>query len=101
MPFLWKSEFYINIHIFLSQCVCEMTITDLQPPSRYEIDNGAASWEVAEKQIRSGGASTVSVKSSSSAKRKKGESAREIYDKEIESKRQKVIKKGTEGRKKR
>ena len=28
-----------------------------------------------------------------------GETAREIYDKEIESKRQKIIKKGTEGRK--
>lgn len=41
----------------------------------------------------------MSVKSSKAGKRKKGESAREIYDNEIESKKQKIIKKGTEGRK--
>ncbi|KAJ5787981.1 hypothetical protein N7457_002971 [Penicillium paradoxum] len=35
------------------------------------------------------------------SKRKKVETARDIYDKEIDSKRQKMIKKGTEGRKKR
>jgi N-acetyltransferase 10 len=35
-----------------------------------------------------------------SSKRKKGETAREIFDKEVDSKRQKMIKKGTEGRKK-
>ena len=69
------------------------------PASRYEINNGDASWEEAEKQVRSGGASTVSVKSSKPSKRKKGESAREIYDEAIESKKQKIIKKGTEGRK--
>lgn len=68
--------------------------------SRYEIDNGSAAWEEAEKQIRSGGASTVSIKTSKPSKRKKGETAREIYEQEIESKRQKIIKKGTEGRKK-
>ena len=39
--------------------------------------------------------------SSKSSKRKKVETARDIYDKEIDSKRQKMIKKGTEGRKKR
>ncbi|KAF4759739.1 hypothetical protein HAV15_007611 [Penicillium sp. str.  len=38
---------------------------------------------------------------SKSSKRKKVETARDIYDKEIDSKRQKMIKKGTEGRKKR
>ncbi|KAJ5228893.1 hypothetical protein N7489_009601 [Penicillium chrysogenum] len=38
---------------------------------------------------------------SKSSKRKKIETARDIYDKEIDSKRQKMIKKGTEGRKKR
>jgi N-acetyltransferase 10 len=42
----------------------------------------------------------VSVKSSKASKRKAGESAREIYDQEIDSKVQKKIKKGTEGRKK-
>lgn len=41
------------------------------------------------------------MKSAKQSKRKKGESAREIYDAEIESKRQKIIKKGTEGKKKR
>jgi len=42
----------------------------------------------------------VSVKSSKPPKRKAGETAREIYEKEIESKKQKKIKKATEGRKK-
>jgi N-acetyltransferase 10 len=42
----------------------------------------------------------VSVKSSKNSKRKAGESAREIYEQEIDSKIQKKIKKGTEGRKK-
>jgi N-acetyltransferase 10 len=42
----------------------------------------------------------VSVKSTKQpSKRKKGESAREIYDQEIDSKKQKIIKKGTEGKK--
>ncbi|KAJ5245897.1 RNA cytidine acetyltransferase [Penicillium chermesinum] len=77
----------------------QRALIDALPLDKYEIDNGSTSWEDAEKQIRSGGASTVSVKSKSS-KRKKGETAREIYDKEIDSKRQKMIKKGTEGRKK-
>jgi N-acetyltransferase 10 len=40
------------------------------------------------------------VKSSKQSKRKKGETARELYDQEVESKRQKVIQKGTEGKKK-
>ncbi|KAJ5630104.1 RNA cytidine acetyltransferase [Penicillium herquei] len=77
----------------------QRALIDALPLDKYAIDNGSTSWEDAEKQIRGGGASTVSVKSKSS-KRKKGETAREIYDKEIDSKRQKVIKKGTEGRKK-
>lgn len=42
----------------------------------------------------------MSVKSGKPSKRKKGESAREIYDQEVDSKRQKVIKKGTEGKRK-
>ena len=71
---------------------------------RYEIANGDAAWQDAEKQIRAsvnkGGSvpATVSVKSSKPAKRKAGESAREIYEKEIGSKEKKRIKKGTEGR---
>ncbi|KAJ5758241.1 uncharacterized protein N7511_006935 [Penicillium nucicola] len=41
----------------------------------------------------------ASFKLPKQTKRKKGETAREIYDQEIDSKRQKVIKRGTEGRK--
>ncbi|KAL3481203.1 GNAT acetyltransferase 2-domain-containing protein [Aspergillus californicus] len=75
-------------------------LIDALPLDKYEISNGTAGWEEAEKQVRSGGAATVSVKSSKQSKRKKGESAREVFDTEIDSKRQKIIQKGTEGRKK-
>ncbi|PWY87006.1 putative nucleolar ATPase Kre33 [Aspergillus heteromorphus CBS 117.55] len=78
----------------------QRALIDALPLDKYEINNGSAAWEDAEKQIRNGGAATVSVKSSKQSKRKKGESAREIYDEEIDSKRQKIIKKGTEGKKK-
>ncbi|PYH50048.1 ribosome biosynthesis protein KRE33 [Aspergillus saccharolyticus JOP 1030-1] len=78
----------------------QRALIDALPLEKYEINNGSTAWDDAEKQIRNGGASTVSVKSSKQTKRKKGESAREIYDQEIDSKRQKIIKKGTEGRKK-
>ncbi|PYI03621.1 DUF699-domain-containing protein [Aspergillus sclerotiicarbonarius CBS 121057] len=77
----------------------QRALIDALPLDKYEINNGSAAWEDAEKQIRSGGASTVSIKSSKQTKRKKGESAREIYDQEVDSKRQKIIKKGTEGKK--
>ncbi|KAJ5106252.1 RNA cytidine acetyltransferase [Penicillium angulare] len=75
-------------------------LIDALPLDKYAIDNGVASWDDAEKQIRSGGASTVSVKSKTSKRKKAGETAREIYDKEVDAKRQKMIKKGTEGRSK-
>ncbi|KAJ5224264.1 RNA cytidine acetyltransferase [Penicillium citrinum] len=78
----------------------QRALIDALPLDKYEIDNGAATWDDAEKQIRGGGASTVSVKTKPSKRKKNGETAREIYDKEIDSKRQKIIKKGTEGRKK-
>ncbi|OJK01046.1 hypothetical protein ASPACDRAFT_77902 [Aspergillus aculeatus ATCC 16872] len=78
----------------------QRALIDALPLDKYEINNGSTAWDEAEKQIRTGGASTVSVKSAKQTKRKKGESAREIYDQEIDSKRQKIIKKGTEGRKK-
>ncbi|CAI7678259.1 RNA cytidine acetyltransferase [Penicillium manginii] len=77
----------------------QRALIDSLPLDRYEIDNGAATWDDAEKQIRGGGASTVSIKSKPS-KRKKGDTARDIFDKEVDSKRQRMIKKGTEGRKK-
>ncbi|PGH16030.1 hypothetical protein AJ79_02010 [Helicocarpus griseus UAMH5409] len=83
----------------------QRALIDALPLDQYEIANGAAAWEDAEKQVRSsvaknGSVTTVSVKSSKPVKRKVGESAREIYDQEIESKREKKIKKGTEGRSK-
>ncbi|KAJ6000436.1 RNA cytidine acetyltransferase [Penicillium waksmanii] len=77
----------------------QRALIDSLPLDRYEIDNGAATWDDAEKQIRGGGASTVSIKTKPS-KRKKGDTARDIFDKEVDSKRQRMIKKGTEGRKK-
>ncbi|KAL1971782.1 hypothetical protein VTN31DRAFT_1870 [Thermomyces dupontii] len=78
----------------------QRALIDALPLEQYEISNGAAGWEEAEKQIRQGGASTVSIKSNKPLKRKPGETAREIYEKEIESKIRKKIKKGTEGRRK-
>ncbi|KAI9734197.1 MAG: hypothetical protein M1834_002297, partial [Cirrosporium novae-zelandiae] len=49
------------------------------------IANGDAAWEAAEKQVQKGANSTmVSVKSSKpAAKRKFGETAAEIYEKEV------------------
>ncbi|OAX81926.1 hypothetical protein ACJ72_03725 [Emergomyces africanus] len=83
----------------------QRALIDALPLDQYEIANGTAAWQDAEKQIRAsvnknGTVPTVSVKSSKPTKRKAGESAREIYDEEIESKREKKIKKGTEGRRK-
>ncbi|KAJ5746688.1 RNA cytidine acetyltransferase [Penicillium odoratum] len=77
----------------------QRALIDSLPLDKYAIDSGSAAWEDAEKQIRNGGAATVSVKSKPS-KRKKGETARELFDKEVDAKRQKMIKKGTEGRSK-
>ncbi|KAL4784170.1 GNAT acetyltransferase 2-domain-containing protein [Aspergillus varians] len=78
----------------------QRALIDALPLDKYEINNGTAGWEEAEKQIRAGGTATVSVKSSKQSKRKKGETARELYDQEVDSKRQKIIQKGTEGKKK-
>lgn len=70
---------------------------------RYEVANGDNAWEDAEKQISTSVGKTGSVPGmvgvkSKPEKRKAGESAREIYEKEIGSKEKKRIKKGTEGR---
>ncbi|PGH06869.1 N-acetyltransferase 10 [Blastomyces parvus] len=83
----------------------QKALIDALPLDQYEIANGTAGWEDAEKQVRTsasknGSVPTVSIKSSKPLKRKAGESAREIYNEEIESKREKKIKKGTEGRRK-
>ncbi|KAK6541109.1 killer toxin resistant protein [Orbilia ellipsospora] len=59
---------------------------DLQ---RFEIPSAAADWEDAEKQVAggtgSGKSTTISVKSSKKIKRKAGESAAEIYEREMAS----------------
>ncbi|WEW58738.1 N-acetyltransferase 10 [Emydomyces testavorans] len=83
----------------------QRALIDALPLDQYEIDNGATAWSDAEKQVRAsivknGNVPTVSIKSSKPAKRKAGETARDIYEKEIGSKEQKRIKRGTEGRKK-
>ncbi|KAJ5824615.1 hypothetical protein N7447_006955 [Penicillium robsamsonii] len=57
--------------------------------------------EMRAKQLALGTSNPDRPDSSKPSKRKKIETARDIYDKEIDSKRQKMIKKGTEGRKKR
>ncbi|KAF3920901.1 hypothetical protein ABW21_db0208015 [Orbilia brochopaga] len=54
---------------------------DLQ---KFEIPSAAADWDEAEKQVTHGGkSSVVSVKSSKQVKRKAGETAAEIYEKEM------------------
>ncbi|KAK6336457.1 killer toxin resistant protein [Orbilia brochopaga] len=54
---------------------------DLQ---RFEIPSAAADWDEAERQVADGGkSSVVSVKSSKQVKRKAGETAAEIYEKEM------------------
>ncbi|KAI1920230.1 N-acetyltransferase 10 [Ophidiomyces ophidiicola] len=83
----------------------QRALIDALPLDQYEIDHGATAWEDAEKQIRTstgknGNVPTVSIKTSKQSKRKAGESARDIYEKEIGIKERKKIKKGTEGRKK-
>lgn len=42
----------------------------------------------------------MSIKGTKQPKRKAGDTAREIYDQEVESKIRKKVKKGTEGKKK-
>ncbi|KAK2765367.1 killer toxin resistant protein [Arachnomyces sp. PD_36] len=86
----------------------QRALIDALPLDQYEITNGSAGWEDAEKAIRKDKKgnvisvpSTVSVKSTKAASKRKagtGETAREIYEKEIESKERKRIKKGTSGR---
>lgn len=69
------------------------------PLDKYEIETGGAGWEEAEKQVkraqeRGGKDVTVSVKSSKADKKRKGESAEEIYREEIGDKEAKRLKKG-------
>lgn len=52
---------------------------------RYEIANGDAAWEDAERLVDSKKTTSVAVKSSKPSKRKAGETAGDIYEKEIAS----------------
>ena len=70
---------------------------------RYEIENGDAGWDDAEKQVKravranGGGESvTVSVKGSkpASSGKRKGETVEEVYAEEIGNKEAKKLKKG-------
>ena len=79
----------------------QRALIDALPLDKYEIETGAAGWDEAEKQIKraqakSGGDKelTVSVKSSKPDKKRKGESAEEIYREEIGDKEAKRLKKG-------
>ena len=79
----------------------QRALIDALPLDQYEIETGAAGWDEAEKQIQRAQAKgsdqgiTVSVKSSSkSDKKRKGESAEEIYREEIGDKEAKRLKKG-------
>ena len=78
----------------------QRALIDALPLDKYEIETGAAGWDEAEKQIKrthaKGGDKglTVSVKSSKSDKKRKGESVEEIYREEIGDKEAKRLKKG-------
>ena len=79
----------------------QRALIDALPLDKYEIETGAAEWDEAEKQIKRAQAKggdkglTVSVKSSSkSDKKRKGESAEDIYKEEIGDKEAKRLKKG-------
>ena len=78
----------------------QRALIDALPLDRYEIESGGAGWEEAEKQVQraqsQGGNidTTVSVKSSKPEKKRKGESAEDIYREEIGEKEAKKLKKG-------
>ena len=78
----------------------QRALIDALPLDKYETETGAAGWDEAEKQIKRAHAKggdkglTVSVKSSKSDKKRKGESVEEIYREEIGDKEAKRLKKG-------
>ena len=78
----------------------QRALIDALPLDRYEIETGGPGWEEAEKlvqraQEKSGAKDvTVSVKSSKSERKRKGESAEDIYREEIGDKEAKKLKKG-------
>ncbi len=79
----------------------QRALIDALPLDKYEIETGAAGWDEAEKHVKRAHAKggddkglTVSVKSSKSDKKRKGESVEEIYKEEIGDKEAKRLKKG-------
>ncbi|KAK4691666.1 hypothetical protein P7C71_g5378, partial [Lecanoromycetidae sp. Uapishka_2] len=78
----------------------QRALIDALPLDKYEIETGGAGWEEAEKQVEKaqakGGAKdlTVSVKTSRPDKKRKGESAEDVYREEIGDKETKRLKKG-------
>jgi len=76
----------------------QRALIDALPLDKYEIETGGAGWEEAEKQVqraqaKGGDAVTVSVKKKEGKKRK-GESAEEIWKEEIGDKEAKRLRKG-------
>ncbi|KAL9124238.1 MAG: hypothetical protein Q9217_006413 [Psora testacea] len=78
----------------------QRALIDALPLGKYEIETQGAGWEEAEKQVQRARAKggmkdmTVSVKSSKSEKKRKGDSAEDIYREEIGDKDAKKLKKG-------
>lgn len=78
----------------------QRALIDALPLDKYEIETGGVGWEEAEKQVKRaqarGGAKevTVSVKSDRKDKKRKGETAEDVYREEIGDKEAKRLKKG-------
>ncbi|KAK3179067.1 killer toxin resistant protein [Lepraria neglecta] len=77
----------------------QRALIDALPLDKYEVETGSAGWDEAEKQVKRAHAKggekdlTVSVKSSKSDKKRKGELAEDIYREEIGDKEAKRLKK--------
>ena len=78
----------------------QRALIDALPLDKYEIETGAAGWEEAEKQVKRAQARgeakevTVSVKSERKDKKRKGDTAEDVYREEIGDKEAKRLKKG-------
>lgn len=78
----------------------QRALIDALPLDKYEIETGGVGWEEAEKQVKRaqarGGAKevTVSLKSDRKDKKRKGETAEDVYREEIGDKEVKRLKKG-------
>ncbi len=82
----------------------QRALIDALPLDKYEIESGGAGWEEAEKQVKKAHAKgggggggkevTVSVKAEKRDKKRKGESAEEVWKEEIGDKDAKRLKRG-------